>query len=68
MSPLNIGRLVVVIHDSGTGQIFGIVQTDSSEVALKTLANYLEPEDPIEAFEYLKDHTRLEVFTVLDPK
>jgi hypothetical protein len=57
-----------VVHDSDTGQIFGIVKTDNDEVALKTLSEFLEPEDPQEAYEYLKDHTRLEAFTILDPK
>jgi len=64
----SLGNDVIVVHDSDTGQIFGIVKTGNSEIALKTLSEYLEPEDPQEALDYLKDHTRLEAFTVLDPK
>lgn len=64
----SLGNDVIVVHDSKTGQIFGIVKTDNSEVALKTMAEYLEPEDPIEALDFLKEHTRLDAFTVIDPK
>jgi hypothetical protein len=61
------GSAVIVVHDSQSGQVIGIIKTDSREKALETLAEYLEPEDTTEALEWLQGHTKLEIFQILEP-
>lgn len=63
-----LGSTVILVFDSQSKQVIGVVKTDSREIALAVLSEYLEPEDPNEALDWLKENTRLDIVTVLDPK
>ncbi len=64
----DLGSTVITIHDKQSGQVIGVVRTDNKEKALSILAEYLEPEDPGEALDWLQEHTKLEFYQLLDPK
>ena len=64
----NLGITVTVIFDASGGQVIGLVKTDNKEQAFDVLSKYLEPEDPIEALEWLQQNAKSDAFTVLEPK
>lgn len=67
-SGFEFGNTVIAIMETQSGQLMGVVKTDNKEQALSVLAQFLEPEDPTEALEWLKGNTKLEAYSVLDPK